>query len=133
MAKKTYLIKQERKFNGDVTVASASYECDEAEISGLVALLEGVVTVMEENLSLSSAEGASNVVTGGLPIDSVSLVHSEAKTKYFGAYNKPLLFKATTSVTELQNLFKTHKPFSGAYETEAPDNVFPKVSHMGAL
>jgi len=131
--KKKYLIRQKRKFNGDVTNASCTYECTEAEIQALVPLLEGVITVMEENTALSSAEGASDVVTGGLPISSISMVHSEAKSKFFGAYDKPILFKATVSVVELQNIFKTHQPFSGAYETEKPDNVFPKVSHMGAL
>ena len=133
MAKKVYLVKQKRKFNGDVSVASFTYECEEAEIQAIVAQLEGVITVLVEDVALSSAEGATDVVTGGLPITSISMVHSEAKTKFVGAYDKPLLFKTTTSVVELQNLFKTHKPFSGAYATETPDNVYPKIGSMGAL
>jgi hypothetical protein len=133
MAKKTWLVKQERKFNGDVTVASFQYECEEAEIQAIVAVMEGKITVLEENVTLSSADDASNVVTGGLPIDRISMVHSEAKTKTLGAYNRPILFKSTTSVVELQNLFSQHKPFSGAYETEKPDAVYPTVGNIGNL
>jgi len=133
MAKKTYLVKQERKFNGDVTVATFSYECEETEIQAIVTLLEGKITVLVEDTTLSSAADASNVVTGGLPIDSIALVHSEAKTKYVGAYNKPILFKSTTSVVDLQNAFLLHKPFTGAYETEKPDAVYPKVGNIGQL
>jgi len=132
MAKKKYLLRQERKFNGDVTVASTTYECEEAEIQGIVDKLEGIVTVLEENVSLGNG-ATNNEVTGGLPIDSISMVHSEAKTKNFGAYGKPLLFKSTTSVVELQNLFKLHKPFTGAYDTEQPDAVYPRVGNIGNL
>lgn len=133
MAKKNYLIRQQRKFNGDVTVASANYECEETQIGAFVSKLAGVVTVMEENLTLSSPDGASDVVTEGLVIDSISLVHSEAKTKFIGAYNKPLVFKSTTSVNELQTLLKTHKPFSGAFDTATPDEVYPKIGSWGNL
>ena len=133
MAKKNYLIRQQRKFNGDVTVASANYECEETQIGAFVSKLAGVVTVMEENLTLSSPDGASDVVTEGLVIDSISLVHSEAKTKFIGAYNKPLVFKSTTSVNELQTLLKTHKPFSGAFDNATPDEVYPKIGSWGNL
>lgn len=133
MARKKYLIRQERKFNGDVTRASLTYECEEAEVSAIVAKLEGVITVMEENVALSSAEGATNLITGGLVIDSVAMVHSEAKTKYFGAYDKPFVFKATTSITELQAMFELHKPFTGASIAEKPDVAYPKLGNIGQL
>jgi len=130
---KTYLVKQERKFNGETTTASFSYTCEESEISALVPLLDGKITVLVEDTTLSSAEDASTTVTGGIPIDSISMVHSEAKTKFIGAYDKPILFKITTSVVDIQNLLKTHKPFAGAYATEVPDNVYPKIGSMGNL
>lgn len=133
MAKKTYLVKQQRKFNGDVTVASFTYECDEAEIAGFLALLEGKLTVLVEDVTLSSPDGASDVVTGGNPVESIALVHSEAKTKYIGAYNRPILFKATASTQEIQALLKTHKPFGGTFATEFPDAVYPKSSDFSKL
>jgi hypothetical protein len=133
MAKKTYVIKQQRKFNGDVTVATITYECDEAEIAGFLSLLDGKLTVLVEDVTLSSPEAQSDVVTGGLPIESIAMVHSEAKTKYVGAYNRAMLFKATTSVVELQNLLKTHKPFGGTFAAELPDAVYPKVSDFSKL
>ena len=132
MAKKKFVIKQERKFNNDSTVATATYECEESEVTAIVQKLEGIVTVLEENVGLGNG-AENNTVTTGLPIDGISMVHSEAKTKFFGAYGKPLLFKATTSVLELQELFKLHKPFTGAYETEKPDAVYPKVGNIGKL
>lgn len=133
MAKKKYLFRQERKFNGDVTMATATYECEESEAQAIVAVLEGKISVLVEDVALSSAPDASNTVTTGLPIENIVLSHSNAKSKYFGAYNKPMLFKQSTSVVELQQLFKLHKPFTDAYETEFPDKVIPRVSHMGAL
>lgn len=127
-----YKVQQVRKFNGEVTKTSFDYECEQAEMQAIVDKLEGVITVFESNVTLSSPAEATNVVTGGLPIESISMVHSEAKTQYLSGY-RPVLFKSTTTVVELQNLFKTHKPFSGSFETENPDNVYPRVSHMGAL
>lgn len=133
MAKKKYTIKQERKFNGEVTFASGTYECEETDVQAIVAKLEGVITVLEENVTLSSPEGASNIVTGGLVIDGISMVHSEAKTQYFGAYKKPFIFKSSVSVTELQNMFKLHKPFTGAFASDLPDRVVPKIGNIGSL
>lgn len=133
MAKKAYLVRQTRKFNGKVTSISFTYECDATEIASLVAKLEGVVKVFEENITLSSADGASDVVTGGLPIDSISFVHSEAKTEYIGAYGKPILFKASASVTELRDMFKMHKPFNGAFVASTPDEVYLKLGTFGDL
>lgn len=127
MAKKAYLTKQEIKYNGDVQTSSFTYVCEETEIQAIVDKMQGVVTVFEENVTLSSAEGASNVVTTGLPISSVSMVHSEAKTVFFSGF-KPIIFKDTVKVTELQDMFKLHKPFKGAYEAEKPDNAFPKLA-----
>lgn len=133
MADKLYLVKQERKFNGDVTTASFTVKCDTTQIEAIVSKLAGVITVYEQNTGLSSAEDASNLVVGGLPIDSISMVHSEAKTVYVGAYNKPILFKENVSVTELQTLFKAHTPFGSAFATEHPDNVYPRIGSMGNL
>ena len=133
MAKKVFKISQQRKFNSDVTYASANYECDDTEIAQIVEKLDGIITVFEENTALSSPEGASDLITGGLVIDSVAMVHSEAKTKSFGAYNKPLVFKSTVSVTELQAMFKLHKPFTGAYEAQHPDKVYPRIGNIGNL
>ncbi len=133
MAKKTYKVTQKVKFNGNVSSISFNYECDETEIAGLVSKLAGVVTVFEENISLSSPAGASDLVTGGLPVQSISFVHSEAKTVYVGAYQKPILFKDSVSVTELRSMLKLHKPFDGAYSTELPDEVYPKLGTFGDL
>lgn len=133
MAKKTYKVTQKVKFNGNVSSISFNYECDETEIAALVAKLAGVVTVFEENISLSSPAGASDLVTGGLPVQSISFVHSEAKTVYVGAYQKPILFKDSVSVTELRAMLKLHKPFDGAYSTEFPDEVYPKLGTFGDL
>jgi hypothetical protein len=134
MAKKLRLFIQERKFNGDVTKASVYYSCEDAEAQAIVDMSEGVIKVMVEDTAMSSAEGASNAVTGGLPINNIAMVHSESKSKYFGPYgDTPWLFKTTTSVVELQNQFKLHTPYSGTYATEKPDNAFASMSHMGAL
>jgi hypothetical protein len=134
MAKKLRQFIQERKFNNDVTKASVYYECEDVEAQWIVDNSEGIVKVMVEDTAMSSPAEASNLVTGGLPVGNISMVHSESKTKYFGPYgDKPWLFKATVSVVDLQAQFKLHKPFTGAYEAEKPDNAFPKVSHMGAL
>ena len=133
MAKKAYLVRQSRKFNGKTTSVTFTYECEETEISSVVAKLDGVIKVFEENLTLSSAAGTPDVVTGGLPIDSVSFVHSEAKTEYIGAYGKPILFKASASVTELRDMFKLHKPFNGTFATETPDEVYLKLGTFADL
>lgn len=133
MAKKNYRVSQEVKFNGKVTNINFTYQCDETEISAVVAKLAGVVTVYEENLTLSSPAGASNLITGGLPIDSIAFTHSEAKTVYVGGYNKPIVFKESVSVTELRNMLKLHKPFNGSFATEVPDEVYPKVGTFGDL
>ena len=133
MAKKKYVIKQQRKFNGDVSTATVVYECDETEIAAILALMEGKLTVLEENITLSSPDTQSDIVTNALCIDNVVLVHSEAKSKYFGAYGKPILFKASTSVTALQALFETHKPYTGSFATEFPDFAKPNVGNIGNL
>lgn len=130
---KTYLIRQERKFNGETTVASITYTCDEAQLQAIIAAMEGKITVLEENVTLSSPAEASPVITGGLVIDNISMIHSEAKTKYFGAYNKPIVFKSSTSVTELQNMFNLHTPFGEKFAGEKPDNSYPKMGNIGNL
>lgn len=132
MAKKLYVFQQERKFNGETTYGYIRYVCEKEEAAAIVAASDGKISVLEENTELSSAADASTTVTGGLPIDGISMVHSQAKTAYFGG-RKPWLFKIATTAVDLQNMFKNHKPFSGAYENEKPDNCYPKLSHMGAL
>jgi len=124
---KAYLVKQEIKYNGDVSNNTFTYNCEEVEIQGIIAKLAGVITVFESNVTLSSAPEASNVVTTGLPIDYISMSHSEAKSVYFSGF-KPIVFKDTVKVTDLQDLFKLHKPFKGAYEAEHPDNALPKLA-----
>ena len=127
MAKKSFLVKQRIKYNGDISQNTFTYECEETEIQAIVGKLAGVVTVFEENVTLSSAEGASDVVTTGLPIDYISMSHSEAKSVYFSGF-KPIVFKDTVKVTDLQEMFKLHKPFKGAYESQKPDNALPKLA-----
>jgi hypothetical protein len=133
MAKRKFRLEQEVKFNGVVSKIVGSYECEEAEIQAIIEKLGGVVTVMEENTTLSSPAETSNLVTGGLPIESIWMSHSDAKSKVFGSYGKPFLFKETVGVVELQQLFKLHKPFSGAYEAEVPDSVKPVIGNMADL
>lgn len=127
MAKKKYLLKQEIKYNGDVSSNTFTYECEETEVTQIVEKLAGVVSVFEENVTLSSPDATSNVVTIGLPIDYITMSHSEAKSKFFSGY-RPIVFKDTVKVTELQAMFKLHKPFTGAYEAEYPDNAIPKLA-----
>ncbi|MFY9090286.1 hypothetical protein [Arcobacter aquimarinus] len=133
MAKKSYRVSQRVKFNGNISTINFTYECDETEIAGLVEKLAGNVKVYEENVALSSPDGATDVITGGLPVDSIAFVHSEAKTVYVGGYNKPIVFKESVSVQELRSMLKLHKPFSGSFETQLPDEVYPKVGTFGDL
>lgn len=133
MAKKLYKVSQRRKFNGEVSYASVTYECDPSEIEAVIGKLAGVITVYEENTTLSSAEGATDVITGGLVIDQISMVHSEAKSKSFGAFNKPLVFDSAVSVMDLQAMFLLHKPFTGAYSEEKPDRVYPRIGNIASL
>lgn len=131
--KKLYKFIQERKFNGDLSRATFEVNCTAEQAQAIKDKLAGRITVMVADDTLSDAPEVSDVVAGGLPIESISMVHSEAKSQWISAYGKAILFKDTVSVVELQNMFKLHEPFTGAYATEKPDNVFPKVSHMGNL
>ena len=129
MAKKEYNIKQERKFNNEVSKAYLSVTCEETEIQGFLDKLDGVLTVFEQNVSLSSVPEASNVVTGGLCVTSVSMAHDAAKTVSIYS-SRPMLFKSTVSVAELQASLMLWKPFNGAYETETPTKVYPKIASI---
>ena len=45
MAKKSYKIAQTYKYMGETRIVSGTYECEEAELSAIVALMEGSVKV----------------------------------------------------------------------------------------
>ena len=94
-------------------------------------MLEGHVTVLEENTSLSKTTG-SNEVAGGIYLKSISMTHSESKSAYFGGY-KPLIFKQIFSVTQIQAEFKLHKPYSNTFASQHPDNVYPTFSNINEL
>lgn len=128
--KKKWKVSQRYKYMSEVRTVTLNYECTEAELQAIIAVLEGVITVYEENVTLSSPAETSETITGGLPVVSVSMIHSEAKTQYFGGFGKSLIFKPTTSMVEIQNMFKLHTPFDGAYAAEKPDKVFPKMGQF---
>ncbi len=128
--RKQWKLTQTYKYMGEVRNVTLNYSCTEAELSAIIAALEGKITVYEENVTLSSPAETNEAITGGLPIASVSMVHSEAKTQFFGGYGKSLIFKSTTNMVEIQNMFKLHSPFDGAYIAEKPDKVFPKMGQF---
>lgn len=129
MAGKKYEIKQIRSFNGVVTTARFNHFCDATELASIVAALDGVVEVYEQNTALGTAAGTSNVVTGGDVYMNVVLSNPKAAAVYVGAYGKGLLFKKST---DMQTLFKTHKPFEYAI-AEVPTKISAKMGSFADL
>lgn len=130
MAKKAYRVVQTYKYAGEQRTVTLTYECEEAELTAIVGLLEGKVQVFEENVTLSSPDTQSEVITGGIPIKNVAMSHSGAKTKYFGAYNRSIIFKSSTSFVAIQAAFELHKPYDAPFDTEKPDRAYPQMGQF---
>lgn len=129
MAGKKYEIKQIRMFNGEITTAKFNHFCDATELASIVSSLEGVVEVYEQNSTLGTPAGTSMVVTAGDVYTNIILSSPKAAAVYVGAYGKGLLFKKST---DIQVLFKTHKPFEYAI-AEIPTRITAKMGSFADL
>lgn len=122
----TFLIRQKRKFGGVSSTATINFEGTDTECQNFVNDLGGEVSILEESKTITHTSTTDVVDAGDLVIDGISMIHSEAKTAYIGAYGKPIVFTGVT-VPQLQQKCEEMKPYKGSYEAEKPDSVNIKV------
>lgn len=110
-----YVVKQETvDENGELIKSTMEYDCESTEMSALVSKMDGKVKVLEENATLSTGDSVSSSInsTSAVYVENIVMTHPDAKTKFVGAYGKPLVFKTGTTSKDLAQSFLTHKPFA---------------------
>ena len=122
---KKYIVKQTTNWNskGEKTSTFTIQADTEAQANAIIQELDGKVEVYEMSATLGNPAGAS--ATASLKaVDSIRFISPVAKTVYVSAYNRPILFKAGTSLEALrETLVSTFEPFGDLHPALKPSDV----------
>lgn len=124
MARK-WMISQKINLNG--TSKTTAFQCylDEADLTGLLALLEGGYEVREVNTVLTNMVSADVLVTQTNPVTSIGMVGPQNQFESIRPFSGAIHFKQTASVDDIANVLKVATPFV-LLPTEKPTRVTVK-------
>lgn len=124
MAKK-YIVSQRINLNGNVKSISFQAYLDEADLTALLALLEGGYEVKEVNETLSNMVGADTLVTVSNPVTSIGMVGKDNQFETIKPFSGAIHFKQTATVDDIADVLRNATPFK-LLPTEKPSRVSVK-------
>lgn len=116
-----YNITQKVNLNGVARTSSFQVDLDPAEVTALIALMEGGVSVTKQDDTLTDLTHQDTLVTEYNGVSRISMSANDAQGNYVSANIKPfkgsLIFKNTASIDDIKAVFATAKPFALAPST----------------
>lgn len=122
---KKFIVKQTISYNGGSPKTNTfTVPADDAtELEVFLSKLDGQVEVYEQNLALGAPEAvtiSNSIVTA----ERISMKLRGSETKYISGFNRPIVFKAATNISMLEeNMKAAFHPFEGAFSNSLPDDV----------
>lgn len=111
-----YNITQKVNLNGVAKSSSFQVDLEPAEVTALLALMEGGVSVTKQDDTLTDMTGAETAVTAYNGVSRISMGATDAAGNYVSLTIKPfkgsLVFKNTASVDDIKAVFATATPFA---------------------